>query len=45
LGANVNKVLVVNLSAVLLDGMGIGLIFLVLPKLLREVPHDSQIED
>lgn len=39
-----NKALIVILAAVLLDAVGIGLIFPILPNLLREVTHASEIE-
>jgi len=39
----VNKPLVVILAAVMLDSIGIGLIFPILPALLREVGHTSQV--
>lgn len=39
-----NKALIVILSAVLLDAVGIGLIFPILPNLLRTVTHESQVE-
>lgn len=38
-----NKPLIVILGAVMLDSIGIGLIFPILPALLREVGHTSQI--
>lgn len=38
-----NKALVVILAAVMLDAVGIGLIFPILPNLLREVAHQSEI--
>lgn len=38
-----NKALVVILAAVMLDAVGIGLIFPILPALLREVGHTSDI--
>lgn len=38
-----NKALVVILSAVMLDSIGIGLIFPILPALLRDVGHTSDI--
>ncbi|RYE55368.1 MAG: MFS transporter, partial [Hyphomicrobiales bacterium] len=38
-----NKALVVILAAVMLDAIGIGLIFPILPALLREVGHTSDI--
>lgn len=38
-----NKALVVILSAVMLDAIGIGLIFPILPRLLRDVGHVSDI--
>nr|WP_224702519.1 TCR/Tet family MFS transporter [Devosia sp. CJK-A8-3] len=38
-----NKPLIVILGAVMLDAVGIGLIFPILPALLREVGHTSQI--
>lgn len=38
-----NKALVVILAAVLLDAVGIGLIFPILPALLREVGHTDNI--
>ncbi len=38
-----NKALVVILAAVTLDAIGIGLIFPILPALLREVGHTDQI--
>ncbi|RUT32692.1 Tet(A)/Tet(B)/Tet(C) family tetracycline efflux MFS transporter [Arsenicitalea aurantiaca] len=38
-----NKALVVILCAVTLDAIGIGLIFPILPSLLREVTHDAEI--
>lgn len=38
-----NKSLVVILAAVTLDAIGIGLIFPILPKLLREVGHTTDI--
>lgn len=38
-----NKALIVILSAVMLDAVGIGLIFPILPRLLREVGHASDI--
>ncbi|MDE2368322.1 MAG: TCR/Tet family MFS transporter [Burkholderiales bacterium] len=38
-----NKALVVILSAVLLDAIGIGLIFPILPALLRDVEHRGDI--
>lgn len=38
-----NKALVVILAAVMLDAIGIGLIFPILPALLREVGHTSNI--
>jgi len=38
-----NKALVVILSAVILDSIGIGLIFPILPALLREVGHTDNI--
>lgn len=38
-----NKALVVILAAVMLDAIGIGLIFPILPALLREVGHTDQI--
>ena len=38
-----NKALVVILAAVMLDSIGIGLIFPILPALLREVGHTSQV--
>ncbi|MBU1305572.1 MAG: TCR/Tet family MFS transporter [Alphaproteobacteria bacterium] len=38
-----NKPLVVILAAVMLDAVGIGLIFPILPALLREVGHTQQI--
>lgn len=38
-----NKALVVILAAVMLDAVGIGLIFPILPALLREVGHVSDI--
>lgn len=39
-----NKALVVILCAVLLDAVGIGLIFPILPNLLREVTHEAEVE-
>jgi len=39
----VNKALVVILAAVMLDAIGIGLIFPILPALLREVTHVDDI--
>jgi DHA1 family tetracycline resistance protein-like MFS transporter len=38
-----NKALVVILSAVMLDAIGIGLIFPILPALLRDVGHTTEI--
>ncbi len=38
-----NKALVVILAAVTLDAVGIGLIFPILPKLLREVAHIAEV--
>lgn len=38
-----NKALVVILAAVTLDAIGIGLIFPILPELLREVTHETEI--
>lgn len=38
-----NKALVVILAAVMLDSIGIGLIFPILPSLLREVGHTSEV--
>jgi DHA1 family tetracycline resistance protein-like MFS transporter len=38
-----NKALGVILLAVTLDATGIGLIFPILPELLREVAHSSEI--
>jgi MFS transporter, DHA1 family, tetracycline resistance protein len=38
-----NKALIVILAAVLLDAIGIGLVFPILPALLREVGHTSDI--
>ncbi len=38
-----NKALIVILAAVLLDAVGIGLIFPILPALLRDVGHISEI--
>ena len=38
-----NKALVVILSAVLLDAVGIGLIFPILPALLRDVTHTGEV--
>ncbi|MET3925305.1 Tet(A)/Tet(B)/Tet(C) family tetracycline efflux MFS transporter [Devosia sp. 2618] len=38
-----NKALVVILAAVVLDAVGIGLIFPILPALLRDVGHTSEI--
>lgn len=38
-----NKALVVILAAVMLDAVGIGLIFPILPALLREVGHTSEV--
>lgn len=38
-----NKALVVILAAVMLDAIGIGLIFPILPSLLREVGHTTDI--
>lgn len=38
-----NKALIVILSAVLLDAVGIGLIFPILPDLLRDVAHQSDV--
>lgn len=38
-----NKALVVILGAVLLDAIGIGLIFPILPALLRDVGHTSEV--
>ena len=38
-----NKALVVILFAVMLDAIGIGLIFPILPSLLREVGHTTEI--
>src|SRR5690606_17433690 len=40
---SMNKALVVILAAVMLDAVGIGLIFPILPALLREVGHTSDI--
>jgi MFS transporter, DHA1 family, tetracycline resistance protein len=39
----VNKALIVILAAVMIDAIGIGLIFPILPALLREVAHQSQV--
>src|SRR3982751_2306850 len=41
--APMNKPLVVILSAVTLDAIGIGLIFPILPALLRDVGHTSEV--
>jgi MFS transporter, DHA1 family, tetracycline resistance protein len=38
-----NKALIVILSAVLLDAVGIGLIFPILPALLRDVTHTGEV--
>nr|AIA11749.1 TetA [uncultured bacterium] len=38
-----NKALVVILAAVTIDAIGIGLIFPILPSLLREVTHEGQV--
>ncbi|SEQ38421.1 MFS transporter, DHA1 family, tetracycline resistance protein [Devosia sp. YR412] len=38
-----NKALVVILSAVVLDSIGIGLIFPILPSLLRDVGHTTEV--
>lgn len=38
-----NKALVVILSAVMLDAIGIGLIFPILPALLRDVGHTTEV--
>ncbi|QQR40774.1 TCR/Tet family MFS transporter [Devosia rhizoryzae] len=38
-----NKALIVILAAVMLDAIGIGLVFPILPALLREVGHTSDI--
>lgn len=38
-----NKALVVILAAVMLDAIGIGLIFPILPALLRDVGHTSEV--
>lgn len=38
-----NKALIVILAAVMIDAIGIGLIFPILPALLREVAHQSQV--
>lgn len=38
-----NKALVVILAAVTLDAIGIGLIFPILPRLLEEVSHSSEV--
>lgn len=38
-----NKALIVILTAVMLDAIGIGLIFPILPALLRDVGHTSEI--
>src|SRR5690606_13018498 len=39
----VNRALVVILAAVTLDSIGIGLIFPILPRLLEEVSHTSEV--
>jgi DHA1 family tetracycline resistance protein-like MFS transporter len=39
----VNKALVIILAAVMLDAVGIGLIFPILPALLRDVGHTSEV--
>ena len=39
-----NKALIVILSAVALDAVGIGLIFPILPALLRDVTHTGQVD-
>ena len=38
-----NKALVVILAAVTLDAIGIGLIFPILPSLLRDVGHTTEV--
>jgi MFS transporter, DHA1 family, tetracycline resistance protein len=38
-----NKALIVILSAVMLDAVGIGLIFPILPSLLKDVAHSSDV--
>jgi DHA1 family tetracycline resistance protein-like MFS transporter len=40
---NMNKALVVIFSAICLDAVGIGLVFPILPRLLEEVTHTSDI--
>ncbi len=39
-----NKALIIILSTVALDAVGIGLIFPILPALLREVTHSGQVD-
>ena len=39
-----NKALIIILSTVALDAIGIGLIFPILPALLREVTHSGQVD-